>query len=172
MELREIVRRFDVLLLKRRILFQKALTDEGLYFGQLPIVEYIARHNGCSQVEIAETLYLSPASVAISTKRLQKAGIIDKAVDDTNLRSKKLTITEKGLGISNKCRETVDSLDKRLFDNFTSQELAQLKEYLDRLIDNISDEQNKFSINSFFDMVALENQLGKGAYGSKEGEDE
>lgn len=172
MELREIVRRFDVLFLKRRILFQKALTDEGLYFGQLPIVEYIARHNGCSQVEIAETLNLSPASVAISTKRLQKAGIIDKSVDDTNLRSKKLTITEKGRGISNKCREMVDSLDKRLFASFTGQELAQLKEYLDRLIDNMSDEQNKFSINSFLDMVALENQLGKNVYDSKEGEDE
>lgn len=172
MELREIVRRFDVLFLKRRILFQKVMLDEGLYFGQLPIVEYVARHNGCSQVEIAETLNLSPASVAISTKRLQKAGIIDKAVDDTNLRSKKLTITEKGRGISNKCRETVDSLDKRLFASFSSQELVQLKEYLDRLIDNISDEQNKFSINSFLDMVALENKLSKSVYGSKEGEDE
>lgn len=168
----ELVRRFDVLFFKRRILFQRAASDAGLYVGQLPIIEYIARHNGCSQVEIADTLHLSPASVAISTKRLQKAGIIDKAVDDANLRSKKLTITDKGREMSKKCRELFDCLDKRLFASFEEAELIQLKSYLDRLIANISDEQDKLGNPSFYDIIALANQLGKNSQCSKEGEDE
>lgn len=171
MKLVELIKRFDVLFFKRRILFQKVASDAGLYVGQLPIIEYIARHNGCSQVEIADTLHLSPASVAISTKRLQKAGIIDKAVDDANLRSKKLTITDKGLEMSKKCRELFDSLDKRLFATFEESELVQLKGYLDRLIANISDEQDKLGNMNFYEIVALENQLEKNAYCSKEGED-
>ena len=168
----ELVKRFDLLFFKRRILFRKVASDAGLYVGQLPIIEYIARHNGCSQVEIADTLNLSTASVAISTKRLQKAGIIDKTIDASNLRSKKLTITDKGLEMSKKCRELFDCLDKRLFASFEEAELVQLKDYLDRLIANISDEQDKLVTMSFYDIFALERQLEKDICFSKEGEDE
>ncbi|MEA4846011.1 MAG: MarR family winged helix-turn-helix transcriptional regulator [Clostridiaceae bacterium] len=172
MKLLELVKRFDMLFFKRRILFQKVASDAGLYVGQLPIIEYIARHDGCSQVEIADTLHLSPASVAISTKRLQRAGIIDKAVDESNLRSKKLTITDKGLEMSKKCRELFDSLDKRLFANFEEEELIQLKGYLDRLIANISDEQGKLAGMSFCEIIALGNQLEKDKCFGREGKDE
>jgi len=172
MNLVELTKRFDMLFIKRRILFQKVAIDAGLYVGQLPIIEYVARHDGCSQVEIAETLHLSAASVAISTKRLQKAGIIEKAVDASNLRSKKLTITEKGLEMSKKCRELFDSLDRRLFANFEEAELVQLKGYLDRLIANISDEQDKMESMNFFEFIALKNQMKKNKLCSKEGEDE
>jgi len=166
----ELVKRFDLLFFKRRILFQKLAADAGLYFGQLPILEYIARHNGCSQVEIAGTLNLSTASVAISTKRLQKAGMIEKVVDDANLRSKKLTITEKGIEISKKCRELFDTVDKRIFSGFDESELAQLKGYLDRLIANISEGQDKDRNLDLFEILAMKNQIHKNEFCSKEGE--
>ena len=92
----ELIKRLDILYLKRRAMLQKSASDAGLYLGQLPIMEYIIENNDCSQVEIADALYLSPASVAISTKRLQKAGMLDKRVDKTSLRAKKLSITDKG----------------------------------------------------------------------------
>jgi DNA-binding MarR family transcriptional regulator len=170
MKLVELVKRFDVLFFKRRILFQKLAADAGLYFGQLPILEYIVKHNGCSQVEIADTLNLSPASVAISTKRLQKAGMIEKTVDDANLRSKKLTITEKGLEMSKKCRELFDTLDKIVFSGFNESELAQFKDYLDRLIANISKGQDKDKYLDFFEILAMKNQMHNNKFCSKEGE--
>lgn len=172
MKLKELVKRFDILFIKRRILFHKLAADAGLYHGQLPILEYIVNNNGCSQVEIAETLHLSPASVAISTKRLQKAGLIEKAVDDTNLRSKKLTITKKGLEMSKKCRELFDSLDKRAFAGFDESELTQLKVYLDRVIANISDEQYKNREIGIYELIAMKNQLHKNKFCCGEGDDE
>lgn len=172
MKLSELIKRFDLLFIKRRILLQRMATDTGLYLGQLPIIEYVARNNGCSQVDIADTLHLSAASVAISTKRLQKAGIIEKAVDESNLRSKKLTITDKGLEVSRKCRELFDSIDSRLFANFEEEELIQLKGFLDRLIANITDEKDKRDCLSYYEIIALKNQMKKMKADSGEGEDE
>jgi len=170
MKLIELVKRFDILFFKRRMLFQKAASDAGLYFGQLPIMEYVIKHNNCSQVEIADTLHLSAASVAISTKRLQKAGMLDKAVDETNLRSKKLTVTDKGREMAENCRKLFNSLDERLFAGFDEKELVQLRDYLDRLIANISEEQSIGSNINFYEIVAMKNQLHS-KFCCEEGED-
>lgn len=172
MRLTELVKRFDLLFIKRRILLQRMTANTGIYLGQLPIIEYVVRHNGCSQVDIAETLHLSAASVAISTKRLQKAGILEKTVDESNLRSKKLTITAKGLQLSSKCRELFDSIDRRLFADFEEEELVQLKSFLDRLIANITEEQDKKDCLNYYEIIALKNQMKKMEPGTAEGEDE
>lgn len=159
MVLLELIRRFDILHIKRRLILQKVASETGLYLGQLPIIEYIINNDGCSQVDIADTLYLSPASVAISTKRLQKTGIIKKTIDEENLRSKKLTITDKGRKVAEACRKSFNSVDEKMFSGFNESELAQLRDYLDRLISNISCGQDKGSNISYYEMISLRNQL-------------
>ena len=54
--------------LLRRIWIQKGQTDAELYFGQLPILEYIHDHPFWTQAEIAEHLCVTPASISTSTK--------------------------------------------------------------------------------------------------------
>ena len=54
--------------LLRRIYIQKSQPDVELYFGQLPILEYIKDNDGCTQIEIAEKLCVTPASISTSTK--------------------------------------------------------------------------------------------------------
>ena len=56
--------------------------------GQYPLLNYLSRHPDAAQQELASVLFVSPASVAQSTKRLQKAGLLEKASDPENLRKK------------------------------------------------------------------------------------
>jgi DNA-binding MarR family transcriptional regulator len=165
----ELIKRFDMLFFKRRILLQKSAADIGLYSGQMPVMKYILNHSSCSQVEIAKALQLSTASVAISTKRLQKAGMLTKVVDEANLRSKKLTATDKGREKTEACHKLFGEFDERLFSGFDEQELTVLKEYLDRLIKNISDEQDKTDNLKFCHMLALENQFKDSQKNNKKG---
>lgn len=58
----------------RRNLFRKKSAGCALYDGQRPMMETIVCHPGCTQQELASMLCITPASVALSTKRLQKAG--------------------------------------------------------------------------------------------------
>lgn len=156
-KLYELSGRLTSLHLLKRISIHKEMAETGLYFGQLPILEYIKRNENCSQREIADKLQVTPASIALSTKRLQKAGLIKKAVDKGNLRCNKLSVTEKGMETTEKGRRIFNALDKKMYQGFSEEELDDLYNYLDRIILNFTgDEETKINI---YTITALENQL-------------
>jgi DNA-binding MarR family transcriptional regulator len=138
--LKELVGRLMKLGLLRRLAIQEATADIGLYFGQLPILEYLMDHDQCTQKEIADQIKVTPASVAISTKRMQKAGLLEKTAAADNLRCNRLTVTAKGRELSQRFRSKFDETDQKMFAGFTEAELDRLRDYLDRLIMNISNE--------------------------------
>lgn len=78
---------------------------------------------GCTQVQVADHLRVSPASIALSTKRLQKAGYLTKEVDAENLRCKRLYISEEGQRVCAMCRERLDQIDAVAFQGFSEEEL-------------------------------------------------
>lgn len=156
-KLYEISGRLTSLHLLKRISMQKKMTEMGLYFGQLPILEYIKRNENCTQREIADTLQVTAASIALSTKRLQKAGLIKKTADKDNLRCNKLSITERGRELSESGRKMFDVFDIKMYKGFSEEELEQLYKYLNRIIINITgDEGAKINM---YTITALENKL-------------
>lgn len=148
--------RIKKLSLLRRIELNKICAEAGLYPGQIHILEFIRIKNGCTQKEIADALGVTPASIATSTKRLQKAGLVEKQADKDNLRNNMLSVTEKGLVLAEKCHEGFDQLDNKLYSGFSEEDLTKLKGYLDRLIYNIS--EGKDVGLDFFTMAALRNK--------------
>ena len=72
--------------LLRRMFSQQLTNNTTLHFGQVPVLLYIREHDRCTQVDLAEALHVTPASIATSTKRLQKAGYLTKTVNENNLR--------------------------------------------------------------------------------------
>lgn len=130
--------RLDKLYLLRRVAVNHGAVEGDLYMGQLPILDYIIEHPGCTQKEVADYLQVTPASIALSTKRLQQAGLIQKEVDRENLRRNKLTVTDRGVAAKERFRVLMDSLDQKLFQDFSQEELAALKGLLDRMLNNIS----------------------------------
>lgn len=126
----------------RRIIIQNQTSELELYYGQLPTMEYIARHDGCTQVELAEEMMVSPASVALTTKRLQKAGLVEKKNDEENLRCKRLSVTPKGRELAQKCRKIHDGFDRQIFKDFSEEDMDQFISYLDRMVYNITGQEN------------------------------
>jgi len=128
------------LFLLRRILLQKAMQGGEMYFGQLPTLEYIVRHDNCTQNEIAASLLVTPASVTQTTKSLENSGLLKKEVDPQNLRCKRLSATPQGKLVSARCRELHDEFDRRIFAGFSNEEMLQFDAYLGRMICNITGE--------------------------------
>lgn len=145
MQYREIVVRLEKLHLVRRMIRQKTTVDYPMHPGQLHLLEFINLNEGCTQAEAAEHLMISPASVALSTKRMEKTGLVKKITEESNLRCKRLYITEKGKELTERCRQTFDEFDRMMFNGFSDDDLILLKNYLDRLLDNIN---NKYFLNS------------------------
>ena len=149
-----LVRRMQRVSLLRRIWGRNTVMDLDLHMQQMPILEYIMENDGCNQCEIAEALNVSAQSVALSTKRMQNAGLVVKDVDANNLRRNKLSITPKGRELTRECRNRLDNLDGRMLDGLDSDELEAFCNILDKMIANLtSDELDGLSMDELRNIV-------------------
>lgn len=153
----EVISRMEKLHLLRRIILQKATADLEIHFGQLPILEYVRKNDGCTQMELAEKMLVSPASIAVSTKRMKQEGLLEKHVDENNLRQNRLTVTEKGRRVSAQCRRVFDEADTRMFKDFKEEEISALLASLDKMLFNITGKDTEHF--DLFTLASLERQI-------------
>jgi len=135
---REIGGRLLFLQLLRRNLLQRS-GDEGLHPGQLPIVEALLCHPGSTQQELAIRLHVSAASIALSTKRLQNAGLIEKREDCKDRRRNRLYATKEGEQLALSRRRCLDEVDQKTFLGLTDEERITFCSLLDRMIANLGE---------------------------------
>jgi len=69
MELHELMRKLHKLEHVQQLAHRRGAQEHGLYFGQMPVLDFIAANPGCTQVQVADHLRVSPASIALSTKK-------------------------------------------------------------------------------------------------------
>lgn len=116
--------------------------DNTLQPGQYPLLNLLVLSPGMTQQELAATMHVSPASVAQSTKRLQKAGLIEKRADPENLRCNLLHVTEPGMAIVRSFRDVFSNVDKQMLKGFSDDELVLVKSMLDRMVANLSEDDD------------------------------
>ena len=121
---------------RRKAVLQKSQAY-GLYVGQPQILNYVQQHPGCTQTEIAENVGVSSASIAFSTKRLQKSGFLQKQVNNLNMRCNRLYVTPEGLEVMKKYEKVYDELNLSMFDGFTREELELLESFAERVNENL-----------------------------------
>ncbi|EXG86245.1 transcriptional regulator [Clostridium sp. ASBs410] len=131
------VRYMRIMKLHRYILDER-LKETGVYRSQHQILMMLADHSNVSQKEIAERLYVSTATIAVSVKKLEKGGYITRAVDQEDNRMNKLCLTEKGKHTVKHSRDFFHNVEERMFRDFTAEEMAAMGQFLDRVYDNLS----------------------------------
>lgn len=122
----------------RRYSVHTLLRDSGIYFGQPPVLEYLKKHGTCTQNEVAKAMNVSPASMAVSIKRMQKTGLVEKVSDKTDLRCNKVSLTEKGLRCASEISARFEEMDEKIFSGFSDDELKQFNSYIERINKNLS----------------------------------
>jgi DNA-binding MarR family transcriptional regulator len=108
--------------------------------GQYPLLNFLVTNPGKTQQEIAAVMHVSPASVAQSAKRLQKAGLLDKRADPKNLRCNRLHVTDDGMSIVRSFQSVFAIVDKQMLKGFSDDELELIKSMLDRMAANLSED--------------------------------
>ena len=53
----------------------------GIHPGQIPIIKLLGYKGELSQKEISQSLHIKPPTVAVSIKRLEKSGLIERKPD-------------------------------------------------------------------------------------------
>ena len=116
---------FMINVLRRKLLQQKTVGCD-LHPGQLPLLETLLHQPECTQKELAETLRITPASVAQSAARLKNAGLIEKRVDANNRRCNRLRATPAGEQAAKVYRQSFDQVNDETFGCLTAEEQASL----------------------------------------------
>lgn len=130
----------DRLIILRRIRMYRALSGTGLHFRQLPILTYIRLHPQCTQNHIAQALGLSPSSIALSTKRLEKSGFLQKQTDQDNLRCKRLALTPKGESALDAAQADACMFLDALLKDIPAAQIDAARDVLQRMIFNVCGE--------------------------------
>ena len=128
-------------MLRRKYLHGSCFSKE-IVPGQYPLLNHLNSNPEANQQELAAMLFVSPASVAQSTKRLQKAGLLEKETDPQNLRKNRLRVTEAGQEAVFSVRQVVDALDQRKFTGFSEAEMESLSGMMERMIVNLANEED------------------------------
>lgn len=119
-------------------LFIKRILDKKLYFQQFLILQYIYENPHCNQADIAKHFRVSPATMTVSTQKLEKSGFIQKTVSENNLRCKYISLTEKGRNEVDKTIKTFEDYDRNVvFSGVEPDELEILHRCLKKMNTNM-----------------------------------
>ena len=133
--------RFDVEFAKVIRLYyarmQEKLAQVGLYRGQAPIMGLLNQYDGMSQKQMADALNLSPATMTVTLKRMEKAGLIVRKMDGHDQRVLRVHLSEQGKEMCQKGQEQCALVSEELLEGFTEQEEKQLRDYMERIARNM-----------------------------------
>lgn len=118
-----------------------------------PPILFVLRNSSedmaASQKEIADRLGLSTPTVAVSIKRMEKAGVLRKVADETDLRRNLIKLTEKGRKIADEAQAVFEDVDRGMFTDLSQEECDQLKKLFVRIVANL--EAMKENPEKYFD---------------------
>lgn len=125
---------------KRRVAVEQAARGLGdLGAPMLLLSLFYAETEGerWSQRDVARTLRISPATVAVSLKPLERDGYVERSADERDQRRNRVTLTDKGRRAVELCGESFQAVDERMLSGFTPQEREQLTGFFTRMIENL-----------------------------------
>jgi DNA-binding MarR family transcriptional regulator len=123
--------------MKHRKIMQNYLDETGVYQAQHRLLMEISHNPNASQNDIARLMDVSAATIAVSLKKLEKEGYINKEMDESDNRLNKITITEKGNRVVEQSRQIFESTDQKVFKGFTEEEKSTLFVLLKKLNANL-----------------------------------
>ncbi len=115
------------------------LQNTGVFESQHRLLMTISDHPDFTQKELAESMRISPATLAVTLKKLEKGGYVDRQMDDRDNRCNRLVLTEQGKEVVEVSHRVFAELDRMIFRDFTEEEILRLGNDLDRICRNLDE---------------------------------
>ncbi len=123
--------------IKHRRIMQNYLDKTGVYQAQHHLLMSISHNQNASQKELAGSMGVSAATIAVSLKKLEKGGYIKKEMDKGDNRLNQITITEKGNKVVEQSKRIFELTDQMVLEGFTEEEKITLSALLRKLDTNL-----------------------------------
>ena len=136
-------RSFHYLLMATQSLFQRSVMAElngsGLAAGQPKVLDYLGRHDGSVQKDIAAGCQIDPATLTGLLNRMEEKGLIRRCNEDGNRRSLHVYLTEQGWDKQREVRQTMERQSEAVQAGLSEEQRAQLLDCLYKVCANMTD---------------------------------
>ena len=92
-----------------------------------------------SQKILAEMLHVTPATITVSLRSMQRNGYVTKQVDETDQRRKRIMLTQKGKDASRLLGSFSNLLDSDMYQGFTDEERELCSQFFQRMTENLEE---------------------------------
>lgn len=131
-----------------RSIFEKMHSAFGIHRSQHRLLMYISKIDSCnSQKDIAEHFGISPAAVAVSLKKLEDAGYVQRESAEKDSRFNSIALTEKGKNIVEKSLDFFSESDRAMFEDFSEEDYENFDSCLEKMAEGLK--KFDFSPNRF-----------------------
>ena len=126
----------------RKQAIQTELSRRGLGTLGQPMILFLLKDKGregriAAQKELSDAMHVSPATVAVPLKSLEREGYVEKLADETDQRRKAVRLTPKGEAAIQRCVQVFEAVDQSMFEGFRPEETRQACGYLMRMLHNL-----------------------------------
>lgn len=118
------------------------LAGRGLGDLGNPMILFLLHERGESkrvtaQRELSDALHVSPATVAMSLKSLERGGYVEKLPVENDQRRKAVRLTPKGESAIHRCYQVFQHVDQTMFEGFSPEEMEQVCAFHMRMLKNL-----------------------------------
>lgn len=107
------------------------------------ILDYLAEHDGCIQRELADQAHFDPASITSALVRMEEHGMVRRESVPGDRRALRVYLTDKGRMKQAYVQRVFAEEEARALRGFTEAEKAQLDAFLQRIHDNLDQEDEE-----------------------------
>lgn len=118
------------------------MAEIGLSIGQPKVLDFLLRHEGCMQKELAALCDIEPATISRILDKMEAAGLISRTVAADNKRAVIIHLTDLGRKKQSEMMEIRREVEVDELRGFSPEEQEQFYRFLERLYDNLTQERD------------------------------
>ena len=122
-----------------RLQMERALADLAVTPAQFVVLTMLKAYPGLSGADLARVALLTPQTVGVIIRNLERAGSIRKKPHPVHGRVLMWTLTPRGTALLGKCRRLVLMLERRLTAGLSARTLLTVRRWLAHLAADLSE---------------------------------
>lgn len=115
--------------LHRHLMLRK-LSEHGFTPAQGLCLKELGHHDGISQRDLAELLFVSRPTVTVMLKKMERAGLLTREADSEDQRYTRIHLTGKGMELHESMHAAVDEIIGETFGSLPEKDQADLERLL------------------------------------------
>ena len=139
---RAIMGKLMAIMRDHKTIIDSYVNETKLHKSQHRLLMVLSRmEKNISQRDLAEMLNITPAAVAVTLKKMEKMGLVNRMVAEQDNRYNQVVLTDKGKKIVKESRKIFQHVDEKMFAGFSEEELVAFEGYLNRIKENLIKEK-------------------------------